>query len=126
MISLFTIWLSGRSPYSHFYLLDISVLLLAHWLATPLRLSHLYFSGSTDTPKELATIQESARAAGAFDAVVCNHWALGGAGAKALADAVQKASEQPSDFKFLYSLDVGHSSSHWIALPHFWFPTRDA
>lgn len=47
-----------------------------------------------------------AKAAGAFDAVRCSHWAEGGAGAVALGQAVQRASEAPSDFKFLYDLEV--------------------
>lgn len=47
-----------------------------------------------------------AKAAGAFDAVRASHWADGGAGAVALGQAVQKASEAPSNFKFLYDLEV--------------------
>ena len=47
-----------------------------------------------------------AKAAGAFDAVRCSHWAEGGAGAVALGQAVQRASEAPSDFKFLYDVEV--------------------
>lgn len=61
-----------------------------------------------------------AKAAGAFDAVRCTHWAEGGAGAVALGQAVQRASEAPSNFKFLYDLEVqpyrcSHTfSSHFI------------
>jgi len=47
-----------------------------------------------------------AKASGAFDAVHCTHWAEGGAGAVALGRAVQRASEAPSDFKFLYDVEV--------------------
>jgi len=47
-----------------------------------------------------------AREAGAFDAIICNHWAFGGAGASDLAEAVEKATSQPSNFKFLYDLQV--------------------
>lgn len=47
-----------------------------------------------------------AKAAGAFDAVRCSHWAQGGAGAVALGQAVQRASGAPSNFKFLYDLEV--------------------
>ena len=36
---------------------------------------------------------------GAFDAVICTHWAHGGPGAKDLARAVEKACHAPSDFK---------------------------
>ena len=52
-------------------------------------------------------MKRQAMAAGAFDAVVCNHWALGGAGAVDLARSVQRAAEQPANFKFLYALEVG-------------------
>ncbi|PWA16412.1 hypothetical protein CCH79_00004600, partial [Gambusia affinis] len=60
----------------------------------------------TDTQAELDLICSSAKAAGAFDAVCCSHWAEGGAGAVALGQAVQRASEAPSNFKFLYNLDL--------------------
>jgi formyltetrahydrofolate synthetase len=39
------------------------------------------------------------------DAVVCEHWEKGGEGAIDLANAVIKASEMKSDFKFLYPLE---------------------
>lgn len=60
----------------------------------------------TDTDAELDLVCTMAKAAGAFDAVRCSHWAEGGAGAVALGEAVQKASSAPSNFKFLYDLDV--------------------
>lgn len=47
-----------------------------------------------------------ARAAGAFDAVVCEHWEKGGAGTVALVKAVQKACAEPPQFRFLYELDL--------------------
>jgi methylenetetrahydrofolate dehydrogenase (NADP+)/methenyltetrahydrofolate cyclohydrolase/formyltetrahydrofolate synthetase len=40
------------------------------------------------------------------DAVVSTHWMDGGAGALALAEAVVKASQLPSHFRFLYPLDI--------------------
>lgn len=43
---------------------------------------------------------------GAFDAVICTHWADGGEGATALADAVINACNKPSNFKFLYDLEL--------------------
>ena len=46
------------------------------------------------------------RHAGAFDAVICEHWEKGGAGAVELANAVEKACAQPSDFKFLYDVSL--------------------
>uniref|UniRef100_A0A8D3CMC9 C-1-tetrahydrofolate synthase, cytoplasmic n=1 Tax=Scophthalmus maximus TaxID=52904 RepID=A0A8D3CMC9_SCOMX len=60
----------------------------------------------TDTVTELDLVCSVAKAAGAFDAVRCSHWAEGGAGAVALGQAVQRASEAPSDFKFLYDLEL--------------------
>ncbi|MGQ9765985.1 MAG: formate--tetrahydrofolate ligase [Anaerolineae bacterium] len=58
-----------------------------------------------DTPAEIALIRERAVAAGAEDAVVCTHWAHGGDGALALAEAVIKACDKPSNFQFLYPLE---------------------
>jgi len=60
-----------------------------------------------DTEAELEMIRKAAIAAGAEDSVVSSHWATGGSGAKNLAEAVVKAAEKPSNFKFLYSLDLG-------------------
>jgi methylenetetrahydrofolate dehydrogenase (NADP+) / methenyltetrahydrofolate cyclohydrolase / formyltetrahydrofolate synthetase len=60
----------------------------------------------TDTQAELEFVRKvSIEEGGADDAVISNHWEEGGEGAKALAEAVVKACEKPSDFKFLYSLD---------------------
>lgn len=60
----------------------------------------------TDTPAEMELVRKMAvEEGGALDAVISNHWGLGGKGAVDLAGAVVKAAEQPSDFKFLYSLD---------------------
>uniref|UniRef100_A0A8C5H016 C-1-tetrahydrofolate synthase, cytoplasmic n=1 Tax=Gouania willdenowi TaxID=441366 RepID=A0A8C5H016_GOUWI len=59
-----------------------------------------------DTEAELDLVCRMAKAAGAFDAVRCSHWAEGGAGAVNLGLAVQRACEAPSDFQFLYDLDI--------------------
>ena len=48
----------------------------------------------TDTPAEVEAIREVALAAGARDAVVATHFADGGAGAAALAEAVWAAAEE--------------------------------
>ncbi|KAI6039078.1 formate--tetrahydrofolate ligase-domain-containing protein [Pisolithus marmoratus] len=61
---------------------------------------------ASDTPAELELVRQEALAAGADAAVVSNHWAEGGAGARALAEAVVAACEGESDFKFLYDLDL--------------------
>jgi methylenetetrahydrofolate dehydrogenase (NADP+) / methenyltetrahydrofolate cyclohydrolase / formyltetrahydrofolate synthetase len=66
--------------------------------------SHLPLPRS-DTQAELELIRTQALEAGADAAVVSSHWAKGGAGAKALAEAVIAICEGPSDFKFLYDLD---------------------
>jgi formyltetrahydrofolate synthetase len=60
----------------------------------------------TDSDSELAAVREAALAAGALDAVVCEHWEKGGAGAVNLAQAVVRASAEKSTFKFLYDLDL--------------------
>jgi formyltetrahydrofolate synthetase len=59
-----------------------------------------------DTKAEVELVREAAIAAGAEDAVVCTHWMHGGKGAVALAEAVVKACEKPSQFKFLYDVNL--------------------
>jgi methylenetetrahydrofolate dehydrogenase (NADP+)/methenyltetrahydrofolate cyclohydrolase/formyltetrahydrofolate synthetase/formate--tetrahydrofolate ligase len=60
----------------------------------------------TDTPAEIAAVERAAIAAGAETAVMSDHWANGGDGAVQLAEAVVAACEQPSNFNFLYPLDL--------------------
>jgi len=61
----------------------------------------------TDTDAELELVRKIAlEHPGIVDAVVADHFSQGGAGAIELAKAVVKASEMPSDFKFLYPLDL--------------------
>ena len=61
----------------------------------------------TDTDSELELIRKIAKAdEGVADAVVCDHYSKGGAGAVELGKAVIKAAELKSDFKFLYPLDI--------------------
>jgi formate--tetrahydrofolate ligase len=55
----------------------------------------------TDTEKEIETIRELARGAGAETVVVNRAFAEGGAGAVELAEAVVAACEQPTSFDFL-------------------------
>jgi len=61
---------------------------------------------SSDTPAELELLRSEALAAGADAAVISNHWAEGGAGAKTLAEATVAVCEGESQFKFLYNLDA--------------------
>ncbi|TFY60788.1 hypothetical protein EVG20_g7293 [Dentipellis fragilis] len=61
---------------------------------------------ATDTPAELELVREEALAGGADAAVISNHWAEGGAGARALAEVLITACESESEFKFLYDLNL--------------------
>jgi methylenetetrahydrofolate dehydrogenase (NADP+)/methenyltetrahydrofolate cyclohydrolase/formyltetrahydrofolate synthetase len=63
-------------------------------------------SFATDTQGEVELVRKAALEAGADDAVVSTHWMNGGEGAAKLAEAVVKAAEKPSQFKFLYPLDL--------------------
>lgn len=59
----------------------------------------------SDSPAEVARVEKAAEAAGAV-AVMSDHWAQGGQGAIELAQAVMAAAEQPTNFQFLYPLDL--------------------
>ncbi|XP_072032663.1 C-1-tetrahydrofolate synthase, cytoplasmic-like isoform X2 [Amphiura filiformis] len=61
---------------------------------------------ATDSVNELELVQKLAREAGASDAVICSHWAEGGAGATDLATALEKACQQQSNFQYLYDLKL--------------------
>jgi len=63
-------------------------------------------SFANDTLAEVEMVRKAAIEAGAMDAVVSRHWMEGGKGAVALAEAVVKACEKPSNFQFLYPLDI--------------------
>jgi len=62
----------------------------------------------TDTQKEIDVVKAKSIEAGAVAAILCTHWAHGGAGAKDLAQAVVTACSKKTqnDFKFLYPLDI--------------------
>ncbi|KAK4884100.1 hypothetical protein RN001_000371 [Aquatica leii] len=60
----------------------------------------------SDTEAEINMVKEACIENGAFDAVLCTHWAEGGYGAVDLANAVIAASEQQSNFKFLYDINL--------------------
>jgi formyltetrahydrofolate synthetase len=59
-----------------------------------------------DTEAEVELIRKAAAEAGAEDAIVCRHWMEGGKGAIKLGEAVIKAAEKPTNFKFLYPLEL--------------------
>ncbi|MBV6396341.1 MAG: Formate--tetrahydrofolate ligase [Anaerolineales bacterium] len=63
-------------------------------------------SFATDTPAEVDLVRQAALAAGAVDAVESRHWMEGGKGAVKLAEAVVKACEMPSGFRFLYDVNL--------------------
>jgi methylenetetrahydrofolate dehydrogenase (NADP+)/methenyltetrahydrofolate cyclohydrolase/formyltetrahydrofolate synthetase/formate--tetrahydrofolate ligase len=58
-----------------------------------------------DTEAEWELIRRESLAAGAVDAAVTRHWALGGEGAMDLAGAVEMAAQQPKKFRCLYGQD---------------------
>lgn len=60
----------------------------------------------TDTVAEEEVITAKAMEAGAYKVAKSDHWARGGQGAEELAHAVQEAADQPSEFKFLYPLEL--------------------
>ena len=60
----------------------------------------------SDTDAEIELIHNRARETGAEDAVLSEVWAKGGEGGAALAEAVIKACEKPTNFKFLYPDDM--------------------
>ena len=61
---------------------------------------------TSDTGAETEMVRKAAVEAGAEDAVAASHWMDGGKGAIHLAEAVMKAAEKPSHFRFLYPLDI--------------------
>ncbi|XP_076235203.1 pug C-1-tetrahydrofolate synthase, cytoplasmic [Calliopsis andreniformis] len=61
---------------------------------------------ATDTKAELELVKQAAIESGATNAVICTHWAEGGAGATELADAVIATTEKPSNFKVLYDINA--------------------
>ena len=62
----------------------------------------------SDTAAEMEAIRQASLDAGAYDAVVSNHWAMGGKGAEALGRAVIAACEagKSDDFRYLYDLEL--------------------
>lgn len=62
----------------------------------------------SDTPAEIEAVRTAALEAGAFEAVMSNHWAEGGAGAADLAAAVERACKdnKGENFRYLYDLNL--------------------
>lgn len=59
-----------------------------------------------DTDAEIELIRQYSIDAGAETAVMTDHWTNGGDGSVELAEAIVAACEQPSNFEFLYPLDI--------------------
>jgi formyltetrahydrofolate synthetase len=59
-----------------------------------------------DTDAEIALVRRRAKETGAFDVAESRVWMEGAAGGAELARAVVAACEQPTNFQFLYPLDV--------------------
>lgn len=58
----------------------------------------------TDTSAEVALVEKTALECGASAAVTSEHWARGGEGAIALAEAVEAACAEPNELSYLYPL----------------------
>lgn len=70
-------------------------------------MTHRFYLYRNDTDAEIQLIRELSLKAGTNDAVACNHWAEGGAGAVNLGRAVIEACKQPTNnFKYLYDLSL--------------------
>lgn len=72
-----------------------------------------------ETENELEMVRKAAKEAGAFDCVISEVFAKGAEGGAVFAEALVKACEQPSDFKFTYELEqpikekVGQLAKTW-------------
>jgi formate--tetrahydrofolate ligase len=60
----------------------------------------------SDHPEEIEAVKRIAVESGALGAAVSMHWAEGGKGAIELAEMVIAAADEPSQFKYLYDLDL--------------------
>ncbi|XP_060536522.1 C-1-tetrahydrofolate synthase, cytoplasmic isoform X2 [Cylas formicarius] len=73
-----------------------------HGLPVVVALNH----HTNDSEAEIKLVIDECKKAGAFDAVLTKHWALGGKGAEDLAKALVQAVSQPNKFEFLYDLNL--------------------
>nr|XP_057912434.1 monofunctional C1-tetrahydrofolate synthase, mitochondrial isoform X1 [Doryrhamphus excisus] len=77
---------------------------IAHLFGVPVVVALNVFK--TDTQPEIDLVCQLAKECGASDAVPCHHWAQGGRGSLELAQAVKAAASRPSDFQFLYNIEM--------------------
>ncbi|XP_070705308.1 monofunctional C1-tetrahydrofolate synthase, mitochondrial [Pempheris klunzingeri] len=77
---------------------------IAHLFGVPVVVALNVFK--TDTQAEIDLVCQIAKDCGAFEAVPCHHWAQGGRGSLELARAVNEAASRPSNFQFLYNIEM--------------------
>ncbi|XP_068407241.1 monofunctional C1-tetrahydrofolate synthase, mitochondrial isoform X2 [Eschrichtius robustus] len=77
---------------------------IAHLFGVPVVVALNVFK--TDTRAEIDLVCELAKRAGAFNAVPCYHWSIGGKGSVDLAQAVREAASKKSHFQFLYDVQL--------------------
>ncbi|XP_078412729.1 monofunctional C1-tetrahydrofolate synthase, mitochondrial isoform X1 [Cetorhinus maximus] len=77
---------------------------IAHLFGIPVVVALNVFK--TDTEAEIALACQIAKHSGAYDAVPCNHWTIGGRGSLQLAEAIRQASDEKSSFRYLYDLKM--------------------
>ncbi|XP_053567866.1 monofunctional C1-tetrahydrofolate synthase, mitochondrial [Bombina bombina] len=77
---------------------------IAHQFGVPVVVALNVFK--TDTRSEIDLVCKIAKESGAFEAVPCNHWSVGGRGAVELAQAVKGAASQKTNFTYLYDLEL--------------------
>uniref|UniRef100_A0A8C0HYM0 Monofunctional C1-tetrahydrofolate synthase, mitochondrial n=2 Tax=Mysticeti TaxID=9761 RepID=A0A8C0HYM0_BALMU len=77
---------------------------IAHLFGVPVVVALNVFK--TDTRAEIDLVCELAKRAGAFNAVPCYHWSIGGKGSVDLAQAVREAASKKSRFQFLYDVQL--------------------
>nr|XP_061785651.1 monofunctional C1-tetrahydrofolate synthase, mitochondrial-like [Nerophis lumbriciformis] len=77
---------------------------IAHLFGVPVVVALNVFK--TDTQPEIDLVCQLAKECGASNAVPCHHWAQGGRGCLELAQAVKAAASRPSDFQFLYNIQM--------------------
>ncbi|XP_044025342.1 monofunctional C1-tetrahydrofolate synthase, mitochondrial [Siniperca chuatsi] len=77
---------------------------IAHLFGVPVVVALNVFK--TDTQAEINLVCQLAKECGASDAVPCHHWAQGGRGSLEVAQAVNEAASRPSNFQFLYNIEM--------------------
>ncbi|KAM4522193.1 monofunctional C1-tetrahydrofolate synthase, mitochondrial isoform 1-T2 [Odontesthes bonariensis] len=77
---------------------------IAHLFGIPVVVALNAFQ--TDTQAEIDLVCQMAEECGASAAVSCQHWSQGGRGCLELAQAVNEAAHRPTNFQFLYDIEM--------------------